>query len=838
MTKMNYNLLLSLVCVAFLFIQCDDNTERNAYFERPEWLEPPIYDVLEKEGRFGLYLQCVDKTEYANVLKGAGLYTVFAPNDEAFSLWMQEKSYASVADIPDEEAKEIVAYSIVYSRWTADRLAYRFTNNQYELGAFKRKTAYYTLPYQDPEFDNNWVVDETNRSSLSYSVNDYQLNLTLQNYKYLPIYTEEYFKSFPTPLTTADYNTFYPHAVYSGKNVQDGTILSEDMYAENGIIHEVSRVNEPQENMEILLKAPQYSAYNSLLNYKSVLGEYVFKNYLDVAELSPKLLETYQKMLPHAGITKLYLKRFPSDMGLSPVMENIFSETGANDTEKSGNTLLVPDNNVLINYINTRLLKYYGKISALPQGVLYTLINTHMVKGLIWPTVYEESFNSAGEYLNGEGLTGKKFNEAGILDKQLASNGFIYRINHVIKSRYFETVYSEIYLNPGRILLNLAYTETLREELMKSPLNGYASERWTLLNFSDGLLRQDGFGYDDLNRAFTHSESGDVGNVNTRLQRLINTHIFPGLKNDEVDSEITGFSASPFTGTTNYNGWGYLVNYNGEMIRYKDNKLQAAGNIEDGTFVTVTKEEDEFNNGYVFNTDGLLQYSPRNTKSGADKYKDLPLWQYLVRARTENPNVSDFVNYVEKCLKKIDSDELDGVKSELFYTALMPANSAMANARSTGHLPALDRVSGDYPDDLAKATMFINAHFLQGTVFADDGLEYLYPVNPMSVNEALSSTLLKITNDKLNLVNKSTVVRISKYKSGSIWVLRFEPQDIRQGNLVLVDGTVGSGAVDYINGVNRGKVNAAATDNFRSNRIAGKAVLHEISNFIRFTVVE
>ncbi|MFT3751830.1 MAG: fasciclin domain-containing protein [Paludibacter sp.] len=833
MSKVNSKIYLLSIVLAFLLVGCAE-TVVDKYFERPEWLAPPIYDVLEEEGRFGLFLNCVDSTEYAKVLKGAGLYTVFAPNDSAMRVWMQKKSYATLSDIPADVKKKIVAYSIIYSKWPIDKLAYRFVNNQYELGAFKRKSAYYTLPYQDAEYNNNWVVDQTSWGGLSYTVNDYQLNLSLQNYKYLPVYTYEFFQSAATPLTPADYNTFYPDVAYTGKNVQGGTILTPDIRSENGIIHEVSSVNEPQENIANLLKDAKYSSYTNLLNAKSVQGTYLFRAYKDADDISPKLLTTFQKMVPQANIGKLYVKTYSAAMGFSPVMENVFAEDGSNDTEKSGNTVFVPSNEALDKYLKSKILKYYPDMNSLPNAVLQTLINTHMATGLIWPTLFEEAMNSTGEYLNGEGSNGSKFSTAGIIDKQIASNGFIYLIDHVLKSRYFETVYSEVYLNPDHHLLNLGYTENLREDLMKSPLNGYNSERWTTLNFSDRLLKEDGFGYDDLNAAFTFSDA-NLSNINTRLQRLINMHVFPGLKNADINSEITGFSSSPFTGTTNYNGWGYLVNNYGDMIRYKDGKLQAAGNIEDGTYVTATKMTDEFNNGYVFNIDKMLQYSPRIT--GTDKYNDLTLWTYLARAKSENPNVSMFVDYVEKCLKNT-SGELAGVKTEYFYTVLMPNNTAMTSAQTNGYLPTLDKITSDNAafdlNALATATAFVNAHFLQGQVLADDGLSYIYPVNPQSPNETILPTLLKITNEKLDLVNKATQVRIVKYKSGSTWLLRFEPQDIMRGTSLLVDGTIGTGSVNYINGVNRGKVNTTTTDNFRSNRIACKGVLHEITNFIRF----
>ena len=845
MTKMNtkiiYKQLLCLI-VAFSFIQCNDT--KDDYFKRPEWLASSIYEVLKSEGHFKLYLQCVDKTKYSNVLKGAGLYTVFAPNDDAFTLWLQDKSFASVNEIPDETVENIVAYSIVYSKWPFSRLAYRLESGQYGTypEALKRQTVHYSLPYQDDEYNGNWVFDETVRGSISYSSSDYQLNLLQQNYKYLPIYTNDYFSL--KHLSSEDYNTFYPDAEFTGSNVQDGTILYADILAENGIIHEVSRVNEPLKNIEQLLKTnPLCNSYYSLLNHKTALGGYAFKEYVNSFDISNKLLETFQKTLPLENISDLYIKTFPRNMGFSPVVENIWGESGSKDTEISGNTLFVPENSALNQYINDKILKYYTSIDDVPATVIYTLINTHMANALIWPSYYAESFNSTGEYINGVGRTGNDFKNAGVTGNLMASNGFIYQINHVIKSRYFETVYSEIYLNPTRTLVNTAYSTILREELMRSPLNGYISERWSLLNISDELLADDGFGYDNLNVAFTHSESGNISNgLNTRLQRLIRSHIFPGIQNDEIDCVVDDFSTfSPFSGTTVYDGWGFLVNYYGDMIRFKDSQLQAAGNIEDGTFVTVKKQTDEFNNGYVFGLDKLLQYSPRVTKSGTkEAFEDYPLWTYLDRARTENPNVSDFVNYVEKCMKKLDSNELDGVKPELFYTVLMPSNSAMTNARNTGHIPSIDYLSGDHPAELAQATMFVNAHFLQGLVFADDGLEYIYPINTMtsSPSQSSASTLLKITSEKHDLVNQNTTVRVYKYKSGSNSVLRFEPLDIKRGNELLINGAVGTGAIDYINGVNRGRVSSTAQNNYRSNRIAGKAVLHEISNFIRFTVEE
>jgi hypothetical protein len=319
-----------------------------------------------------------------------------------------------------------------------------------------------------------------------------------------------------------------------------------------------------------------------------------------------------------------------------------------------------------------------------------------------------------------------------------------------------------------------------------------------------------------------------ASNDEIRLRRLMRMHIFPGLTNSEIDSEVKDFKVSPIT---NYDGWGFIVSYAGDLIRYKDNRLQAIGNIEDGTYVTVTKTEDAFNNGIVFNVDKLLQYTPRETASADDRWVETSLWKYLAKAKQENPNVSLFADYVQACLKSLDTDDLDGIKAENFYTVLMVNNTAMNQAISRGYIKPLAEVTSDYPENLKQATQFINAHILQGSIIPDDGLSYIYPVNPMSPTRTILSTILKITDEDLGLTNESIRLEITKDVNG---LIAFMPQNVTLGTRILISTGFGTSSVMR---VQRGKVTGSAIpDNFRSNRIAPRAVLHEVNNFFTVTL--
>jgi len=803
--------LLCFICVLF-FVQCD---HEDKYYERPTWLEDPIYQVLEQQNRFSTYLECVDRTQYAEVLKGAGLYTVFAPNNDAFAAYLSRNNYSSASAIPDAEVNRIVAYSICYNTFILDSLGVG--------GAFKFKTQLYALPYRDPEYNNEWVVDQT-------IVGDWDAGYN--NYKFIPAFTSAFFNSYTPPLTATDYNVFFPGVTWTGRNIQDGQILQADMRAENGIIHEVSTVNLPLDNIDDILKRPENSAFKALVDAKDVFGEYLFKYYEEIT--NPTYLKTLQRIMPNENINRIYYKYYSGALAYSFNLENVY--VGDYSPEKAGYTLILPTNEALTDYLNRRVLKYYGEVRLLRPEIIQTMINAHMTPSLVWPSNYAMSLNGNGDYLNGEGSTGKQFAQSNIIEAIPASNGFVYHSSDVVRSRIFESVYSEIYLNPAHQWSDIGFINnfnlSVREDLQKCILNGFISERYTLLTFDDQLFKDDGFSYDQTTGIFSHSVSGV--NANNRLARLLLDHIFVGLKNNDVNSEITDFSTP---GISQYGNWNFTVTGYGDPVRYKDNQMQAAGNIEDNTYVNLTKLDETYLNGTVWSIDKLLQYSPRVTGISDElEFRDLTLWEYLDRARTQNPNVKTFVDYFQRCIKTYPDDAtntaLDGISTEQFYTVLMPNTAAMQSAISAGVLPALDQVSSANPEAFAQAAFFINSHILQGTVLVDDNISnYLYPANPMELNRAIVPVMAKVNDENLGLTNQSLLVEVSKTSAG---LLNFVPQSVIQGSTTLITGA-SSGTMRVQRGTPAG---STIPNNYRSNRIACRAILHEVNNYFTFKVAE
>lgn len=280
--------------VLLLVAQCQK--ERDMYYREPGWAGKSIYEVLQDEGRFGLFLQCADKTLYAASLKGNGLWTAFAPNDAAFSAYLSANGYASVEDVPQAEAEKLVAYAMLYNKYELDRLTDVLGGTQGAvwdtMKSTKKRTPYYeTLHKELYHGDSVWVANPPTYSS--YYGND-------NNYKYLPFYLSRNFGS----KLPSDYETFYPQRPYTGKNVQAASILEQDMIASNGVVHEVDYVNEPLPTLEDLLGGDSYSDFKELLEFKSSTGDPFFYQYLTSASLS----SYFKTMYPSRNISEVYVK--------------------------------------------------------------------------------------------------------------------------------------------------------------------------------------------------------------------------------------------------------------------------------------------------------------------------------------------------------------------------------------------------------------------------------------------------------------------------------------------------------------------------------------------------
>ena len=146
------------------------------FYGRPDTLANPMYQVLTERGNFKSLLALIDKSGYKETLiSGAGYWTLFASNDEAFSKYFKDRGISGVGNIDSATARAMVQYVLVFNSFEKSRLDdYQATANNTgwtPSAAFRRQTAYYTGFYKDTGVNNQPVMAiAANRNNISGSL--------------------------------------------------------------------------------------------------------------------------------------------------------------------------------------------------------------------------------------------------------------------------------------------------------------------------------------------------------------------------------------------------------------------------------------------------------------------------------------------------------------------------------------------------------------------------------------------------------------------------------------------------------------------------------------------
>jgi len=100
--------LLMVVVVSVGVLSCDDNNEME------ETQSNTIADfVVENSNNYSSLLAALTKADLVNTLKGDGPFTVFAPDNAAFSAFLSENGFASLDAVPVNTLKQILLNHVV-----------------------------------------------------------------------------------------------------------------------------------------------------------------------------------------------------------------------------------------------------------------------------------------------------------------------------------------------------------------------------------------------------------------------------------------------------------------------------------------------------------------------------------------------------------------------------------------------------------------------------------------------------------------------------------------------------------------------------------------------------
>ncbi|RZK36359.1 MAG: hypothetical protein EOO90_27480 [Pedobacter sp.] len=661
-----------IVTLTFIvFLSSCRKKEFDEFYGRPENLGDPIYQQLQAKGNFSKFLECIDKAGYKETLSTAGSWTVFAPTDDAFKIYLQENS---LTEITADLASKIVRYSMIYDGEKTEKLSDFFSNRGFiKNTAFRRRSVYYDFVYDEKDNNGNPIkAIATNRNGI-YFAGDF--NNKSVTYFLAP------FMAF-SGLSATDYNFFYPNIPYNGANIGPAHLVpnQQNIIAENGIIHVIDRVLTPPLSIDQYINAkPEYSSFKGLLDKFVTFG------------LNADISHRYEVLTGKAA--NVYVKSYSTLLSFSPNNEN-YLKADANDAQSGSYSIIAPTNSAIETYTKDVLLKYWRKRGVRTLNELYVVapdvvrdyINAHMYNVTVWPTKLTTIQNALGDVT--------KLATTDLIDKQILSNGFLYGSNKSQDASVFSSVYGNINLDPDYSIMKQALLYFNLTIQLKTP-----SLRYLVVPIPDATMRKMGFTYEPF--FVSQPIRGDL----VALKRILQTHIIP-LGNRAIPNITSGA--------------GILEASNGEYIKYDRGRLLSAGTQDSTLVAKQTIPVDSISttptNGAVVYGKEALTFTVLNIGKHIEKYGTV----------ASDPYYNFFQFLSNSVLYNKATGAITGTTDGINYTIFIPTNAAIVSAVRAGLLPG--NVTTGVPNfvptdglDVSKVNNFIQYHILNKTTVVSDG---------------------------------------------------------------------------------------------------------------------
>jgi len=121
MKHLNYFLSLTLVSGLLLFSSCEKDEDPGMDPIVPELSS--IATIAAENENFSILVEALIKTDLVNTLSGAGTFTVFAPDNNAFNALFTALEVSGIQDIPSEDLKPILLYHVLGETMSSSMLA-------------------------------------------------------------------------------------------------------------------------------------------------------------------------------------------------------------------------------------------------------------------------------------------------------------------------------------------------------------------------------------------------------------------------------------------------------------------------------------------------------------------------------------------------------------------------------------------------------------------------------------------------------------------------------------------------------------------------------------------
>ncbi|MEN8228484.1 MAG: fasciclin domain-containing protein [Bacteroidota bacterium] len=671
--------ILTLVALGiFLISGCDPDMKRGDKYERPEWLAGKVYTQLLDQPDLSTFAECVALSGYDTIIDRSGSYTIFAPNNEAFTAWFQKHPiYNGLGDIPGQELDKLVKYHIVQNPWSKAQLRSldvwgwidTLDINNDEPRGFKRETLLLEknrkLGIGYNEADKDIQIVDTLESDW------YRMFLT-DSRKYVPIFFKGYFDIYD--LSTDDYHFYFDRSIESGDDLYfaGAKILGDEIFAENGFVYNVDKVVDPLQNAyELLETASEGKSYTQFLNLLNRFPEFRYNE-----------ARTFDQPGAEEGfvVDSLFDLTYP-ELAFDILNEETTAPRGTfglpgNVSIRYHHGMVAPTNEALDRFITDYLVGTgkWGDLESAPKHIKRIIANTHLSTNPVYPTDLENGF------YNGEDDR-VMVDLANVVHKQYGSNCTFMGVDEAIIPRAFKSVTGPIYQQRGYSFSMFAIEDAGLLAALKRE-----SEDYMFFVESDADCQQDSsLLYDYSSESFFLYQGSGLSaqryGVNTNeLRTLILNHI--GTRNPR------GIARKEFIKNLAGN---YLVinNETGEVKGTAPTTVGYKGEIQTADIPRQISEDAD--NGISYEIDNWYSFSATNL--------------YL-KISGEYPGFHDLLK--KAGLSKDKEYRYTFISDNENYTIFVPSDSALNAARA-------DTLN---QEDLRRLLLL---HFVQGELIFTDG---------------------------------------------------------------------------------------------------------------------
>lgn len=127
-------LFLSLICLSF---SCSKGFED--YYNEQNTKGGFLFDKIKSKSEFSMFVKGLERANLVQFISEGGLYTVFAPTNEALTKYLSANSYSTIDDVPVEKLFKILSYHIVNNMWYYYDLRARYSTFQQRLYLTRNK---------------------------------------------------------------------------------------------------------------------------------------------------------------------------------------------------------------------------------------------------------------------------------------------------------------------------------------------------------------------------------------------------------------------------------------------------------------------------------------------------------------------------------------------------------------------------------------------------------------------------------------------------------------------------------------------------------------------------